>query len=193
MKTYDRAASIFGKSAERTIADCRALVAEHSAKGLRQSGATVKRSIHLFEENSKEALQQILQEVANKIENRGPEWNREMKHVETALEHHIQSAPTVLDYSLTVAGAKEGAVNRVALEMIDTVSTNLRADFLAFKDGWTSPRPKPWRERNAVTYAILLIVFGAIVTQIFNAVDHDSNPGDMQNSRPISTPKSQSK
>ncbi len=53
----------------RAVADLKpattAMMADHSAKGRLQSGATIKAAINLFEEHSKQALDQVQPKLAS--------------------------------------------------------------------------------------------------------------------------------
>ena len=51
-----------------------ALIAEYSAKGLPKRGATAKRSLEIFEEETAKFLQQTLDEAAKLVEHRGRAW-----------------------------------------------------------------------------------------------------------------------
>ena len=170
METHRRAAEVFTGAANFIGADCKAVVAEHAAKGLLGSGATAKRAVAAFETRSLEALRQVLGEVSGRIDHHGRKWQREMGNVEKALEDHIQSAPELLENSFRLARLTEPSGRAAALRLIDDSASNLRKEFVAYRDGWTAPRSRPWRERQAGAYAILLILIGAIVGQIVNWV-----------------------
>jgi len=114
MKTHWRAVDVFTDAANRILTDCKAIAAEHAAKGMLASGATAKRAVRAFETESKEALQQVLGEVANRIDHRGRQWRREMAEVEKALEEHIQSAPELLEKTFRLAGLSEPSSGREA-------------------------------------------------------------------------------
>lgn len=172
MKTHWRAVDVFTDAANRTLEDCQSIAADHAAKGVLRSGATAKRAVAAFDVRSKEALGQILGEVANVVDHRGWRWRQEMAEVEKALEEHIQSAPEILGGTFRLAGLRDGGQVAVT-KLIDQSAQGLRKDFKAFRDGWTSPRSKPWRERNATLYAILLALVGAVLGQIATAVADD--------------------
>lgn len=164
MKTHWRAVDVFTDAANRIVADCKEIAADHSAIGLLASGNTAKRAVAAFESRSGEALRQVLGEVADKIENRGRHWRREMAEVEKALEEHIESAPELLEDSFRLARLSPSG-REAALQLVSWSVQALRKDFAAYRDGWTSPRSRPWRERHAGWYALLLILAGAIVGQ----------------------------
>lgn len=179
MKTHWRAVDVFTDAANLIVADCNAIAADHSAKGLLASGATAKRAVSAFETRSMEALTKVLSEVANRIDHRGRRWRREMAEVERALDEHIQSAPELLDHPFQLAKLSESG-RQAALQLVDWSAHALRKEFGAFRDGWTSPRSRPWRERNAAWYALLLIIAGAIVGQAANWAGKQFVGGDRQ-------------
>lgn len=165
MKTHWRAVDVFTVAANQIVTDCKEIAADHSAKGLLGSGATAKRSVTAFESRSKEGLRQILGEVANRIDHRGRQWRREMAEVERALEDHICSAPELLADNFRLARLRSAGAQDAANQLIEWSAQDLRKEFAAFRDGWTSPRSRPWRERNAAAYAVILILVGALVSQ----------------------------
>lgn len=166
MKTHWRAVDVFTNAANQTLADCKDIAADHSAKGLLGSGATAKRAVNAFDTRSKESLRQVLGEVANRVDHRGRQWRREMAEVEKALEEHILSAPELLANSFRLARLTSADGRDAANKLIEWSAQDLRKELVAFKDGWTSPRSRPWRERHATSYAVLLILIGAAVSQL---------------------------
>lgn len=165
MNTHWRAVDVFTNAANQIVSDCKEIAADHSAKGLLGSGATAKRSVAAFESRSKDGLRQILGEVANGLDHRGRKWRREMAAVEQALEEHILSAPELLADNFRLARLRSTGAQNAASQLIEWSAQDLRKEFAAFRDGWTSPRSRPWRERNATAYALILIVIGALVGQ----------------------------
>ena len=165
MKTHWRAVEVFTDAANLILADCKEAAAEHAAQGLLASGATAKRAIQAFETRSTHALRQVLGEVAVRIDHRGRAWQREMGAVEKALEEHIESAPDLLKDSFRLARLSAPSERDAVSKLIRCSATTLRKEFVAFRDGWTAPRARPWRERQAEWYAISLILVGAIIGQ----------------------------
>lgn len=170
MNTHHRAVDVFTAASNRNLADFKSIIADHSARGLLHSGATAKRAVKSFEDRAREGLNQVLAEVSNRVDHRGRHWRREMADVERALNEHIASAPELLADIFRVAGTGEGAAADATSRMIEWSAHDLRKDFEAYRDGWTSPRARPWTERNAIFYAILLLAAGAIVSQAGNWV-----------------------
>lgn len=156
--------------------------------GLLASGATAKRAVEAFEVRSNEALRQVLGEVANRIDHRGRPWRHAMAEVERALEH-IQSASELLEDSFRLARLSHPSGREAAAKLIDWSAQNLRKDFVAFRDGWTSPRSRPWRERNAAWYALLLILVGAIISPIVGWASKQLNDAWQNSAASANMPK----
>lgn len=146
MKSRGRANEIFAEARKQIQADYKAIKVKHTTN----SDAITSALASSFDEHSNQALQQILDETANRIDHRGCKWRSEMKVVEHALNEYITSAPNFL----------------LPLVLVDNLGANLPRQFSAFRDGWTSPRSRPWHERHAVLYAILLLVAGALVEPV---------------------------
>lgn len=90
-----------------------------------------------------------------------------MAAIAGALEDHLKTGIETIEPALNMVGAPEGSsARRAAIEMLATVSDDLRSELKAFQDGWTAPIPKSWQERHPVIYALALLVIGAIVGKI---------------------------
>lgn len=164
--TYIRAVDVFTEAANKTLADCKAVMAEGSANGSLRSGDTAKSAVAAFEQRSEEALKQILAELANRVEHRGRQWRRDMADVGRALEYHLELAPEICSKAFDAAALSQSGRD-AAGKLIGWAGDRLRKELAAFRDGWTSPQSKPWRERHAAWYAIGLLILGAIVGQVF--------------------------
>lgn len=166
MKTHHRAVDLFTTAANNTVNDCRAIMAEHSAKGALGSGATAKRAADAFRHRTEEALDQMLGEVAHQVEHRGTKWRKEMAEVERALNEHLASAPEVLERTFKAAKADSGAANAAIMSVLEWDADAIRKRFAAFRDGWTAPRAKRWQERNAIKYGLILLALGAVAGKL---------------------------
>ena len=166
MKTHWRAVDLFTSAANRTLNDCRAILAEQSANGALRSGNTAKRAVDAFAVRTSEALDQILDEVARRVEHRGRRWRKEMGEVRRALNEHLASAPEVLETAFKAAGADQGSKNDALMSLLERDAAELRKRHAAFRDGWTAPLGKRWQERHPVWYALALVIFGAVVGQV---------------------------
>jgi hypothetical protein len=164
-----RAASLFTSARDQIIVECKAMHAQHSARGLLGSSVTAKRAIGIYEAVSRATLNQILAEVANRIEHRGQRWTTAMADVRSALEEHIAAAAEPLEPSFKVARLND-AVRQALGTLIDDAGDALRSELDAFAEGWTAPQPKKWNERHPLVYAILLLVAGAIIGAAVHAL-----------------------
>src|SRR5690606_7510546 len=141
---YERRATETFHACEAEI-DARldAMLAEHSAKGLLKSGATAKRSVEIYEEESRQALGQVLDEMARLVEHRGREWTAATAAIGKALDAHSAKAREVLDKPLGIAGAKGDTAAAQAIDrLLGKVANHLRTQLNEFHEGWTAPVPK---------------------------------------------------
>ncbi|QTH23461.1 hypothetical protein HRJ34_08175 [Rhizorhabdus wittichii] len=161
----DRAAIVFGQARQVVLSDCKAMHAEHSAKGLLGSGATAKKAIRIYKDRSSEALRQLLDETANRLQHRGRKWQSAMSDLETELTAHMQEAPAVLDPSFKLARLRGEGADEAVRQLISTASDDLKKELCAFRDGWTAPQPKRWYERHPIAYALILLIIGALITK----------------------------
>jgi gas vesicle protein len=167
MDIAGRANELFSLARSGTGTDIRRIFADHSAKGLLGSGATLKLAVAAYGQRTSAALKQVLDEVSNRINHRGRAWRKAMETIAGALEDHLKTGMETIEPALKMAGAPEGSsARRAVAEMLATVSGDLRSELKAFQDGWTAPIPKSWQERHPVIYALALLVIGAIVGKV---------------------------
>jgi hypothetical protein len=163
--TKARAVDLFTVAANHTLADCKAIAAEHSAKGILGSGATAKRAVRAFEARGSEALRQMLDELAKRVEHRGKAWRTGLAAVEEALDGYMADGWNILGSTIKLARADTGSAREAIDGMLAWVKRDLHKELNAFRDGWTAPRAKAWRERHPALYAVILLIVGAILGQ----------------------------
>lgn len=163
----ERAAAVFRQAREQIAEDCARLHGDRAAKGALGSGETARLAVRIFGERSSEALQQVLREVAQRIEHRGGQWRDAMATVRRALSAHIDAAPDMMATSFKVARVDSESAKAAAAALVEKEAEGLREELAAFEGGWTAPIPKKWSERRPVLYAMLLLFAGAVITSIF--------------------------
>jgi hypothetical protein len=157
-----RADRLFATASGLTREDSQAILAEHSANGRLRSGATIIRVTEAFADRSREALDEALSSVSGQVDHRGRKWRSMIVLVDEAIDRHMDAAPPVVAEFTRVAGANHEAL---AAPTLAKLRADLHARLVDYREGWTAPRAKPWRERNALVYALLLLVAGAAVSE----------------------------
>jgi hypothetical protein len=158
-----RAKSVFAQARARIGDDCDQMHATHAAKGLLGSGATVKLAVRAFHARSSEALKQLLEEIAKRVEHRGRAWAKAMSAVSLGLDEQIALAPEILAKSFKLARVSGTATEQATAGLISKAGQDLHAQLAEFRDGWTAPKAKRWQERHPVFYALFLLVAGSII------------------------------
>lgn len=156
MNFHHRAVDLFTRASNEMLNDFKAVNTDHAARGMLQSGATVRLSLRSFEDRSAAALEQALREVAHVVDHRGKAWRDAIGKVERALEEHIASAPEVLDDQLTRAGLSGGTANVAAETLLGYTAVELLKQVDAFRQGLTAPRPRSWVERYPVAWGLIV-------------------------------------
>lgn len=87
-----RADRLFEVANAFTQGDAKAIVAEHAAKGLLQSGATIERIVKAFAERSCVALDESLASVSGRVDHRGKMWRSMMALIDEAIDRHMDGA-----------------------------------------------------------------------------------------------------
>lgn len=143
--------------------DAKTILAEHSATGLLRSGATIKRVTTAFAERSCKALDEALASVAARVDHRGSKWRKMLREVDLAIDDHMDLAPQFIYEFTSVAGPN---TEKLVTPILDDIRSSLHQRLADYRDGWTAPPGKPWRERNAVLYAVLLVLAGAVAGEV---------------------------
>ena len=160
-----RATANFRISREVMATEISAMAAALSAKGNLGGSATLNRSVAIFEEESRKALAQTLEELAKLIEHRGAEWRRAIAEIKAALEAHVANAPAVLERPLHWSrSTPDSAAARAIDGQIRRAAERLCAQLEQFAEGWTAPKGKLWKERHPYLDRILFMLIGAVIT-----------------------------
>lgn len=160
-----RATANFQISREAMATEISAMAAALSAKGNLGGSVTLNRSVAIFEEESRKALAQTLEELAKLIEHRGAKWRRAIAEIKAALEAHVAHASAVLERPLHWSrSAPDSAAARAVDGQIRKLAERLCAQLEEFAKGWTAPKGKPWKERHPYLDRILFMLIGAAIT-----------------------------
>lgn len=155
---------MFARSVEKMDAAIDAMLADHSAKGRLQSGATIKAALRIFEDESASALDAVLLEAANLIEHHGRKWSAAMAGIGDALVAHVMGAREMLSKPLRLADRQGSeSIARAVDESLQGARERLERRLSDFRDGWTAPRPKFWKDRHPQLFQVILLIVGAAV------------------------------
>ncbi|WP_285019560.1 hypothetical protein [Novosphingobium sp. fls2-241-R2A-195] len=147
-------------------------MADHSAKGLLRSGATVKRSVRAFEDRTRATLEELQSQFSRQVDSRGREGKCAMRDLETALTEHIAAAPQILAKGLRAAGCdaeaeggRGSSIFRAFQNLMRGVSQRLLEEQHLFRDEWNAPPGKSWIERNKIKYGIIAAIGGLLLAK----------------------------
>lgn len=174
-KYLRRAEWHLGVAKRATSEGCDAMLAEHSAKGMLQSGATLKRAVEIWSAQAGLAIDAVLAEFGAVIEKRGREWDRAMAAVLQAFDGHAATADGDLAPTFRVAspkGGESGSAMTAVRKLLDTAGESLRDRVAAYREGWTAPRPKKWNERHPIVFAAIMALAGACLAIAGRALIH---------------------
>jgi hypothetical protein len=162
----DRASALFRAREREFQSELNTLVTGQASKGLLQSGGTIRAALRIFEQGSSRALEQVTSEVAKQIEHRGQRWRSALSGVEASLDAHLSRAKQILTWPVALANSADSDSTREAVdENLERIAEKLRQQLQEFRDGWTSPRPAKWKDRNPIWYAVGMALAGAVITQ----------------------------
>jgi hypothetical protein len=169
----ERFAAHLAKARGSIKEDCDAMLARHSAAGRLQSGSTLISAVSIWTDRTSEAVTAALAEFATLIEQRGTEWGRAMAAVASGIDTHRKEARADLAGVFRAAnprGGAGGSADQAVDARLDNAARGLREQAAAFRDGWTSPRPRSWNERHPVAFAILMALIGSAITLAGQAI-----------------------
>ena len=113
-----------------------------------------------------------------------------MALIDAAIDRHMDAAPAMVSEFTRVAGTNHEALAAPALA---NWRVELHARLADFREGWTAPRASAWRERNAVVYALLLLIAGAAISEgvkrLFDAIGPKSDEVGAGITRSPATPR----
>lgn len=163
-KFQARTQTAFARAVDDMDAAINTMMADHSAKGRLQSGATIIRALEIYEMHSRQALEQTLGEAAKLIEHRGRKWSAAMDGIAEALEHQLSQAQEYLAKARRVADRENSpSISPAIDEHLAGIALRLRGQLADFRDGWTAPVPKLWKDRHPLIFQFALLIFGAAV------------------------------
>lgn len=154
-------------------ASYKAMLAEHSAAGRLQSGATLRRTVAIWSQCSDTSLATALTELGSVIERRGRRWSQAMADALAAVDEHRATAEAGMADTLKVAnppGGETGSAMTAVRGLLDQAAEDMRQRVVAFRDGWTAPRPRTWNERHPIAFAMMMAVVGAVFALVGQAV-----------------------
>lgn len=147
------------------------MITDHSARGQLQSGATIKEALRFFEEQSSRVLARTLNEAGKLVEHRGLKWRAAMDGIEEALTAHLENAHAYLQPTINLADRHTtSSVSSAVDERLANTGARLRAQLEEFREGWTAPVPKMWKDRHPFWYALMLIVIGALIGAVLRSL-----------------------
>jgi hypothetical protein len=172
-----RCVDVFAEANKAIRAELGEIIARHAADGLLQSGATIRRSIGVFEKHTLAAVETLEREFAAVVQSRGGDWKRAMETIDTAIQGQLRSATHLLERPFRLANGNPGepvpagsSVAKAIEDELRGVGERLRRRHAAFSEGWTAPAGKPWHERHPIVYASIAAVGGALLTAAVGAL-----------------------
>ena len=136
----------------------RAIVAAQAAKGLLQSGATIRAAVRATSEVTNAALSDALAGIARTTEHAGNKREAMLAQlVESLAAHHA-----AIEASAAAALTKIGLGNDVHHAAPHFASERARhAELIAdFREGWTAPAGKRWNERHPILFVVVTALIG---------------------------------
>lgn len=164
-----------GAASRATSEGCKSMLAEHSARGALQSGATLKRAVEIWSTHTSSAVDATLAEFSAVLEKRGRKWNEAMAAALAAVNEHAAKAEADLAPTFRVGnpkGGDRGSAMTAVRELLEEATTSLRDRISAYQEGWTAPRPKKWNERHPIAFAVFMALAGASLAIAGRALMH---------------------
>ena len=136
----------------------RAIVASQAAKGLLQSGATIRAAVRAASDVTNEAVIEALAGISRATEHVGRKRDAMLDALAEALEVHHVAIKAEVEAALGKVGL--GNDVRHADPHFAAEAARHRELVEDFKEGWTAPAGKRWNERHPLLFAITTVIIG---------------------------------
>lgn len=164
---------------DKFAADLKALFAKNAAGGLLRSGSTIKNSVVRYEARMTEAVDLCCEAISTRHSKGGILWKCRFKQLRIFLDNHFRVRSGDIDPSIKIAGqAIDSSAARAGQALLQECRGRLIERVDDYANGWTASQAKPWHEKNPITWAMLLILAGAIaaplVTNVIKSISNDT-------------------
>jgi hypothetical protein len=167
----DRWERLFNEATDAVTADLKAIYAEHSAKGLLRSGATIKRAVACYEARMTEAVDQSCRAISIRHSKASLLWRRNFKALINFLEAYFQRTGDGIGPAIKIAGQDiDSSAGKAGSALFRAAQGRLVRRVSDYAAGWTADDAKSWHEKNPIKWAMLLLFLGAIVSAAFAVV-----------------------
>lgn len=154
-----RHARLFREAERRLELQIKAITHRNAARGLLQSGATIKEIVRVLDESAVLAVTEALDGIAAITEHAGRQRKRLLEQLRTDLAAHHLAVREIAAKAIERIGL--GSDFPHALPLIEEAELRHREKIIDFGEGWTAPAGKPWKERHPFFYDGLLLMIGA--------------------------------
>lgn len=138
--------------------DCNSLQAKLAVTGNFGGSVGVDQAMSAFEARALEVTQAMLGEIANAVRVRNKLWHRLHDYALDLVPHFFadlhQEAEAMMYRGKGVSGIAERRAGLILAKMNAMITLHAA--------GWSAPEPEHWTQRNPVTYAIIMLLLGAI-------------------------------
>lgn len=159
-----RFSKIFAQRAVSLGNDIGQIITDHAARGLLQSGASVKRFYAAMHVQLSAAVSEGLELVSNKTNHSGRKRSIYLNHLRDQTRHAFQIYEDLLKPKVAMVGAGSGDA-RATAERLGTKNLQDALDLVdRYSDGLTAPKDSMWHERHPILSKILIGSALAVIT-----------------------------
>lgn len=151
---------LIGEAKDSLPLGLKKLYTEHSAKGLLKSGSTIKRSVAILDDLSRNQVDASLDAVSVATVRPGRKRQELLDSLENKTEKFVNDCEAHIANDLK----KHGLDPKLMRPLVQKIRAK-RADQIAqYAAEWTAPLPQSWRDRYRWFYDASLITVGAGIT-----------------------------
>ena len=144
--------------------------ANHAARGLLMSGATIKRGLVAYSDSLEEGISVCLEYIAVKSQHNDWKRGKLLELLEALLIVYADRFSEILDQQCVRIAGGGGAASEEA-EVRRRAILDLRRDQISkFKEGIGLPRPENWSKRHPFLTAAIIAVIGIAVAKIVGSI-----------------------
>ena len=155
---YER---LFREARRQFDLEVKAIVARHAADGQLQPGKTIKVVVRALDDATLAAISDALAGIAAVTDHAGAKRKRLLNALtESLLAHHV----LILEEARAqVKKLGLGSDFRPAIPPIWAARERHDEKITDFREGWTAPAGKPWKDRHPIIFALIVALIGIAV------------------------------
>lgn len=171
-KASERYRRLFSQAVRDFQARVRSIKHAQAARGALKSGATIKAIVRASSDATRNAIEEALRGVGSITDHNGRLRARMLDSLTDELAIHHQAIRDEAEREIAQVGLASDIQHAAPLFGAERERhCELISDY---REGWTAPAARPWKDRNPVTFAVLLAIISFAIGWVGKSVVGES-------------------